>query len=102
MFAEVLKDKQRSFVCIHPDASLYDAVKELIYNHVHRLPVVDRLTGNAIYVLTHKRILRFLHLYVSLVACSRGKSLRSWCDGSSSRSFIELFLVPASTSTWVL
>ncbi|XP_041367495.1 5'-AMP-activated protein kinase subunit gamma-1-like isoform X3 [Gigantopelta aegis] len=61
---EVLKNKQKSFVCIHPDASLYDAVKELIYNHVHRLPVVDKVSGNAIYILTHKRILRFLHLYI--------------------------------------
>ena len=26
----------------------------------------------------------------------RGKSVRSWCDGSSDRSFIELFIVPAS------
>ena len=26
----------------------------------------------------------------------RGKSVRSWCDGSSERSFIELFLVPPS------
>lgn len=50
---------------IGPDASLFEAIRKLIQNHVHRLPVVDRVTGNAIYVLTHKRILRFLYLYVS-------------------------------------
>ncbi|CAL1539746.1 unnamed protein product [Lymnaea stagnalis] len=56
--------KQRPFVSINPDASLYDAVKTLIESHVHRLPVIDESTGNAIYILTHKRILRFLHLYI--------------------------------------
>ncbi|KAL4222675.1 5'-AMP-activated protein kinase subunit gamma-2 [Mactra antiquata] len=62
---EVLKDKQRPFVCIDPDASLFEAIKTLIHNHVHRLPVVDKITGNAIYILTHKRILRFLYLYIN-------------------------------------
>ncbi|XP_025093940.1 5'-AMP-activated protein kinase subunit gamma-2-like isoform X3 [Pomacea canaliculata] len=61
---EVLKSQQRAFVYIDPDASLFDAIRVLIDNHVHRLPVVDRTTGNAIYILTHKRILRFLHLYI--------------------------------------
>ncbi|KAK3092419.1 hypothetical protein FSP39_002587 [Pinctada imbricata] len=61
---ELFKEKYRPFVCIEPDASLFDAIKCLISTHVHRLPVVDRHTGNAIYVLTHKRILRFLYLYI--------------------------------------
>ncbi|KAJ8314219.1 hypothetical protein KUTeg_008780 [Tegillarca granosa] len=52
---DVLKEKQKPFVWIGPDFSLYDAIKALIINHVHRLPVVDRMTGNAIYILTHKR-----------------------------------------------
>lgn len=62
---DVLKEKQKPFVWIGPDFSLYDAIKALITNHVHRLPVVDRMTGNAIYILTHKRILRFLYLYLN-------------------------------------
>ena len=64
---EVLKDKQRPFVCIEPDASLFEAIRTLIQSHVHRLPVVDKMTGNAIYILTHKRILRFMYLYVSAI-----------------------------------
>lgn len=62
---EVLRDKQRPFVCIEPDASLFEAIRTLIQSHVHRLPVVDKLTGNAIYILTHKRILRFMYLYMN-------------------------------------
>nr|WUG45402.1 AMPKgamma [Argopecten irradians] len=62
---EELKDKQKPFVYIDPDASLFDAIKTLIHKHVHRLPVIDRPTGNAIYILTHKRILRFLYLYIN-------------------------------------
>ena len=65
---EVLSEKIKPFVYIEPDASLYDAVKTLITNHVHRLPVIDRVTGNALYILTHKRILRFLYLCVSIPA----------------------------------
>ncbi|BFY98004.1 hypothetical protein BsWGS_01044 [Bradybaena similaris] len=61
---EMVKEKQRSFVHINPDASLFDAIKTLIESRVHRLPVIDETTGNAIYILTHKRILRFLHLYI--------------------------------------
>lgn len=30
---------------------------------MHRLPVVDAETGNVLYILTHKRILKFLFLY---------------------------------------
>ena len=33
----------------------------------YRLPVIDEKNGNVLYILTHKRILRFLFLYVSLV-----------------------------------
>uniref|UniRef100_A0A8C2QBK1 5'-AMP-activated protein kinase subunit gamma-1 n=1 Tax=Cyprinus carpio TaxID=7962 RepID=A0A8C2QBK1_CYPCA len=32
---------------------------------IHRLPVIDPLTGNTLYILTHKRILKFLKLFIS-------------------------------------
>lgn len=57
---------QRPLVSIGPDASLCDAITALIQQRVHRLPVIDPQTGNVLYVLTHKRILRFLFLYVSI------------------------------------
>ncbi|ETE63423.1 5'-AMP-activated protein kinase subunit gamma-2, partial [Ophiophagus hannah] len=45
--------------------SLFDAVYSLIKNKIHRLPVIDPVSGNALYILTHKRILKFLQLFVS-------------------------------------
>uniref|UniRef100_L7LUQ6 Putative snf4/amp-activated protein kinase gamma subunit n=1 Tax=Rhipicephalus pulchellus TaxID=72859 RepID=L7LUQ6_RHIPC len=60
---KVLNDTSRPLVHIGPDASLCDAITTLIHNKVHRLPVIDPQTGNVLYVLTHKRILRFLFLY---------------------------------------
>ncbi|XP_011310528.1 5'-AMP-activated protein kinase subunit gamma-2 isoform X2 [Fopius arisanus] len=61
---KVLKDQVHPLVSIAPDASLYDAIKTLIQNRIHRLPVIDPDTGNVLYILTHKRILRFLFLYI--------------------------------------
>ncbi|RVE44074.1 hypothetical protein evm_011281 [Chilo suppressalis] len=62
---QVLKGSVMPLVSIGPDSSLYDAIRILITNRVHRLPVIDPETGNVLYILTHKRILRFLFLYVS-------------------------------------
>ncbi|XP_053206280.1 5'-AMP-activated protein kinase subunit gamma-1-like isoform X2 [Panonychus citri] len=59
----VLKENAPSLVSIKPDASLFDCIKALIHNKVHRLPVIDQDTGNVLYIATHKRILRFLFLY---------------------------------------
>ncbi|XP_073977169.1 SNF4/AMP-activated protein kinase gamma subunit isoform X3 [Rhodnius prolixus] len=61
----VLKGQVRDLLSIGPDASLYDAIKTLIHNHIHRLPVIDPETDNVLYILTHKRILRFLFLYIN-------------------------------------
>merc|ERR1711874_593461 len=35
-----------------------------ILNEIHRLPVIDPELGNVLYILTHKRLLRFLFLYI--------------------------------------
>ncbi|KAK9500070.1 hypothetical protein O3M35_001408 [Rhynocoris fuscipes] len=61
----VLKGQVPDLLSIGPDASLYDAIKTLIHNHIHRLPVIDPETDNVLYILTHKRILRFLFLYIN-------------------------------------
>nr|AAN71304.1 RE11278p [Drosophila melanogaster] len=61
----VLHNQVMPLVSIGPDASLYDGIKILIHSRIHRLPVIDPATGNVLYILTHKRILRFLFLYIN-------------------------------------
>lgn len=50
-----------SVLSIDANSSLLEAVKILINNHIHRLLVMDKLNDNPLYILTHKRILKFLH-----------------------------------------
>lgn len=45
--------------------SLFDAVYSLIKHKIHRLPVIEPTSGNVLHILTHKRILKFLHIFVS-------------------------------------
>lgn len=59
-----LQETFKPLVNISPDASLFDAVYSLIKNKIHRLPVIDPTSGNALYILTHKRILKFLQLFM--------------------------------------
>jgi CBS domain-containing protein len=85
---EVLQEYTKPLVSIKPDASLFEAIQMLYKHRVHRLPVLDQTTGNVLYILTHKRILRFLFLYVSIIfellfACtSTPMSLRNSSDDS--------------------
>uniref|UniRef100_A0A4W5R418 5'-AMP-activated protein kinase subunit gamma-1 n=1 Tax=Hucho hucho TaxID=62062 RepID=A0A4W5R418_9TELE len=67
-FKVYLQDSFKPLVSISPNASLYDAVSSLLKNKIHRLPVIDPLTGNTLYILTHKRILKFLKLFISEMA----------------------------------
>lgn len=62
---QVLKGSVMPLVSIEPESSLFDAIRMLITNRIHRLPVIDPETGNVLYILTHKRILRFLFLYIN-------------------------------------
>ncbi|KAL1006439.1 hypothetical protein UPYG_G00072430, partial [Umbra pygmaea] len=59
-----LQETFKPLVNITPDASVFEAVHSLIKNKIHRLPVIDPVGGNALYILTHKRILKFLQLFV--------------------------------------
>lgn len=47
--------------------SLFDAIYSLLKNKIHRLPVIDPVSGNVLHILTHKRILKFLHIFVRLL-----------------------------------
>ncbi|CAG0885913.1 unnamed protein product [Cyprideis torosa] len=61
------KELQHEFqplIAIGPDASLYQAVSRLLEKKIHRLPVIDPATGDVIYIVTHKRLFRFLCLHL--------------------------------------
>jgi len=55
----------KPFLTVDPKESLLNAVQLLCDSKVHRLPVMDVTTGNILYILTHKRILRFLCIYIN-------------------------------------
>ncbi|XP_062417372.1 5'-AMP-activated protein kinase subunit gamma-1 isoform X3 [Pungitius pungitius] len=58
-----LKSSNRILISISPEASLFDAVYTLLKYKIHRLPVIDPESGNVLHILTHKRILKFLHIF---------------------------------------
>ncbi|KAM3854994.1 5'-AMP-activated protein kinase subunit gamma-3 isoform 6-T7 [Vipera latastei] len=62
-----LQGSFKPLVHISPNHSLFDAVYFLIKNKIHRLPVIDPISGNALHILTHKRILKFLHLFGAML-----------------------------------
>ncbi|XP_074857636.1 5'-AMP-activated protein kinase subunit gamma-3 isoform X2 [Carettochelys insculpta] len=62
-----LQGSLKPLVSISPNDSLFDAVYSLIKNKIHRLPVIDPLAGNVLHILTHKRILKFLHIFGTML-----------------------------------
>ncbi|KAG8452373.1 hypothetical protein GDO86_004249 [Hymenochirus boettgeri] len=79
-----LQDSFKPLVSISPSASLFDAVASLIKNRIHRLPVISPDSGNTLYILTHKRILKFLKLFMSEIEKPAfvKKSLKDLCIGT--------------------
>ncbi|XP_008582708.1 PREDICTED: 5'-AMP-activated protein kinase subunit gamma-3 [Galeopterus variegatus] len=57
----------KPLVSICPNDSLFEAVYTLIKNRIHRLPVLDPVSGTVLHILTHKRLLKFLHIFGSLL-----------------------------------
>ncbi|XP_005395681.1 PREDICTED: 5'-AMP-activated protein kinase subunit gamma-3 isoform X2 [Chinchilla lanigera] len=57
----------KPLVSISPSDSLFEAVYALIKNRIHRLPVLDPVSGTVLYILTHKRLLKFLHIFGTLI-----------------------------------
>uniref|UniRef100_A0A3B3BM65 5'-AMP-activated protein kinase subunit gamma-1-like n=1 Tax=Oryzias melastigma TaxID=30732 RepID=A0A3B3BM65_ORYME len=52
-----------SFIFSFSFCSLFDAIYSLLRYKIHRLPVIDPESGNVLHILTHKRILKFLHIF---------------------------------------
>ncbi|XP_017651791.1 5'-AMP-activated protein kinase subunit gamma-3 isoform X3 [Nannospalax galili] len=57
----------KPLVSISPNDSLFEAVYALIKNRIHRLPILDPVSGTVLYILTHKRLLKFLHIFGALL-----------------------------------
>ncbi|KAM6958246.1 5'-AMP-activated protein kinase subunit gamma-1 isoform 2-T2 [Tautogolabrus adspersus] len=58
-----LQSSNHFLISIAPEASLFDAIYSLLKYKIHRLPVIDPGSGNVLHILTHKRILKFLHIF---------------------------------------
>ncbi|VVD01777.1 unnamed protein product [Leptidea sinapis] len=62
---KLLRNVRKPLCSIGPDQSLHEAINSLIKNRVHRLLVIDPVSGDVLYILSHKRILRFLFVYLN-------------------------------------
>ncbi|XP_039410787.1 5'-AMP-activated protein kinase subunit gamma-3 isoform X1 [Corvus cornix cornix] len=91
--AEVyLQGSFKPLVYISPSDSLFDAVYSLIKHKIHRLPVIEPVSGNVLHILTHKRILKFLHIFGSTIPKPHflKKTVQELCIGT----FRDLAVVP--------
>lgn len=62
---KILRPGRKPLCSVEPDQSLHDAINSLNKNRVHRLLMLDPQSGDVLYVLSHKRILRFLFVYLN-------------------------------------
>uniref|UniRef100_A0A8C4UGS7 Protein kinase AMP-activated non-catalytic subunit gamma 3 n=1 Tax=Falco tinnunculus TaxID=100819 RepID=A0A8C4UGS7_FALTI len=79
-----LQGSFKPLVYISPSNSLFDAVYSLIKHKIHRLPVIEPISGNVLHILTHKRILKFLHIFGSTIPKPRflKKTVQELCIGT--------------------
>ncbi|XP_065607313.1 5'-AMP-activated protein kinase subunit gamma-3 isoform X2 [Cyrtonyx montezumae] len=73
-----LQGSFKPLVYISPSDSLFDAVYSLIKHKIHRLPVIEPISGNVLHILTHKRILKFLHIFGKWLGCTPGLMSFTW------------------------
>ncbi|CAK1549975.1 unnamed protein product [Leptosia nina] len=62
---KLLRATRKPLCSIGPDQSLHEAINLLIKHRVHRLLMMDPGSGDVQYILSHKRILRFLFVYLN-------------------------------------
>lgn len=61
----ILRPTRKPLCSVGPDQSLHEAINMLNKNRVHRLLLIDPFNGDVLYILSHKRILRFLFVYLN-------------------------------------
>ncbi|XP_063529878.1 uncharacterized protein LOC134741052 [Cydia strobilella] len=62
---KILRPTRKPLCSVGPDQSLHEAINMLNKNRVHRLLLIDPFNGDVLYILSHKRILRFLFVYLN-------------------------------------
>ncbi|XP_028162744.1 5'-AMP-activated protein kinase subunit gamma-2-like [Ostrinia furnacalis] len=62
---KILRPTRKPLCSAGPDQSLHEAINLLHKNRVHRLLMIDPQSGDVLYILSHKRILRFLFVYLN-------------------------------------
>lgn len=62
---KILRSTRKTLCYVGPDQSLHEAINLLHKNRVHRLLMIDPQSGDVLYILSHKRILRFLFVYLN-------------------------------------
>uniref|UniRef100_A0A8C0IGK6 Protein kinase AMP-activated non-catalytic subunit gamma 3 n=1 Tax=Bubo bubo TaxID=30461 RepID=A0A8C0IGK6_BUBBB len=93
-----LQGSFKPLVYISPSNSLFDAVYSLIKHKIHRLPVIEPISGNVLHILTHKRILKFLHIFGSTIPKPRflKKTVQELCVGT----FRDVAVVPETAPVY--
>ncbi|XP_067994958.1 5'-AMP-activated protein kinase subunit gamma-3 isoform X2 [Melanerpes formicivorus] len=93
-----LQGSFKPLVYISPSNSLFDAVYSLIKHKIHRLPVIEPVSGNVLHILTHKRILKFLHIFDSTIPKPRflKKTVQELCVGT----FRDVAVVPETAPVY--
>ncbi|KFP51501.1 5'-AMP-activated protein kinase subunit gamma-3, partial [Cathartes aura] len=87
----------KPLVYISPSNSLFDAVYSLIKHKIHRLPVIEPISGNVLHILTHKRILKFLHIFGSTIPKPfLKKTVQELCIGT----FRDVAVVPETAPVY--
>ncbi|XP_065494342.1 5'-AMP-activated protein kinase subunit gamma-3 isoform X4 [Caloenas nicobarica] len=95
-----LQGSFKPLVYISPSDSLFDAVYSLIKHKIHRLPVIEPVSGNVLHILTHKRILKFLHIFGSTIPKPRflKKTVQELCIGTFRDVAVVLETAPVYTA----
>ncbi|XP_041976444.1 5'-AMP-activated protein kinase subunit gamma-2-like [Aricia agestis] len=62
---KILRPSRKPLCSVSPDQSLHEAINLLNQNRIHRLLMIDPTSGDVLYILSHKRILRFLFVYLN-------------------------------------
>lgn len=60
------ESKLKPLTFVDGNETLLQAVQLLIDTKYHRIPILDELGENPLFFLTHKRIIRFLYLFVRI------------------------------------